>query len=136
MYRLGNIFAATLLSISSLAISATNDLKSQYEDFQKTYSQTLSAAKNKSNFAKEFDQNNKKLKIKYDQFVKFEKKELSPEGNQMALDIEMLEPLEFLATSRINKEACSEAMLLNEMNSTSDPETFVRVKKSIQTLCN
>ena len=54
----------------------------------------------------------------------------------MALDIQMLEPLEFLSTSQINKESCAEAELLNEMNSSSDVKTFQKVKESIQSLCS
>ena len=60
---------------------------------------------------------------------------MTPESIQINLDLEMLEPLEFLASSRIDKDSCSEADLLNEMNSTSDPDTFQKIKKSLQTLC-
>lgn len=117
------------------SLASTSAIKKLYDDFQKTYTQTLELSKDKILFAKDFDNKNKILKKKYDDLVKSEKPALSTEGNQMALDIEMLEPLEFLASSRINKESCSEADLLNEMNSTSDPETFQRIKKSLQNLC-
>ena len=125
----------SILLAPVFSIAATPAIKKQYDDFQKTYTQTLELSKDKVLFAKEFDKKNKSLKKKYDDLVKTEKSSLSNEGNQMALDIEMLEPLEFLASSRINKESCSEADFLNELNEKSDPETFQRIKKSLQTLC-
>ncbi len=121
--------------ISQISFSSTPDLKKQYNEFQKTYSKTLDLSKDKSMFVKNFDSNSKSLKKKYDVFSKSEKTEISLEGNQMALDIEMLEPLEFLASSRMDKESCSEADLLNEMNSTSDVKTYQKIKDLIQTLC-
>ncbi len=135
MYRI--IFFALLLPlfISQISFSSTPNLKKQYDEFQKTYSKTLDLSKDKTLFTKNFDSNSKSLKKKYDVFSKTEKTELSPEGNQMALDIEMLEPLEFLASSRMDKESCSEAELLNEMNSTSAEKTYQKIKEAIQTLC-
>lgn len=115
--------------------AATPALNQLYVDFQTSYSQTLLLSKDKNLFLKEFDQKTKLLKKKYDSFSKAEDAELTPEAHQIILDLEMLEPLEFLASSRINKESCAEADLLNEMNSTSDYKIFQKIKESIQTLC-
>jgi hypothetical protein len=135
MHRI--IFFSLFISLfmSQISFSSTSDLKKQHADFQKAYAKTLDLSKDKILFAKNFDSNSKSLKKKYDVFSKSEKTEISSEGNQMALDIEMLEPLEFLASSRMDKESCSEADLLNEMNSTSDVKTYQKIKESIQTLC-
>ena len=119
----------------TLTFALTIDLQKHYADFEKNYTQTLNLTKNPKLFFKDFDTSHKTLKKKYSDFTILEKSELSPEGNQMALDIEMLEPLEFLASSRINKESCAEAEVLNEMNSTSDPSTFKKIKESLRTLC-
>lgn len=119
----------------SLTLALTIDLQKQYADFEKNYAQTLNLTKNPKLFFKDFDTSHKTLKKKYSDFAVLEKSELSPEGNQMALDIEMLEPLEFLASSRISKDSCAEAEVLNEMNSTSDPSTFKKIKDSLKTLC-
>lgn len=119
----------------SLTLALTIDLQKQYADFEKNYAQTLNLTKNPKLFFKDFDTSHKTLKKKYSDFAVLEKSELSPEGNQMALDIEMLEPLEFLASSRISKDSCAEAEVLNEMNSTSDPDTFKKIKDSLKTLC-
>lgn len=131
MYR---IILFTLI-FPTLTFALTIDLQKQYADFEKNYAKTLNLTKNPKLFFKDFDTSHKTLKKKYSDFAVLEKSELSPEGNQMALDIEMLEPLEFLASSRISKDSCAEAEALNEMNSTSDPQTFKKIKDSLKTLC-
>jgi hypothetical protein len=128
------IFILILLSpVCVFALSA--ELKKDYAVFQKKYSEVLDKSSDKNYLLKYFGDEYTKLKKDFDLFSKNEKAEISPEGNQMALDIEMLEPLHFLASSRIDVESCSEADILNEMNSESDDDTFKIIKKSLQTLC-
>ena len=124
------------LFFSTTAFSSVQEIKKQYTDFQKIYNTVIESSKNKNEFLKNFNSQSTELKQKHEAFLKIEKNtKMTPESVQIKLDIEMLEPLEFLASTRIDKEACSEADLLNEMNSTSDPETFQRIKKSLQNLC-
>ena len=114
----------------------TPELKSDYSKFKKKYSDLITKSTDQKIFMSSFSKDYKTLQIEFEKFSKNEKEELSKEGNQMALDIEMLEPLEFLSSSQINKESCAEAELLNEMNSSSDVKTFQKIKDSLKSLCS
>ncbi len=111
------------------------ELKKDYTKFKKMYSDLLTKTADQKSFESSFVKDFKTLQTEFEIFSKKEKEELSLEGNQMALDIEMLAPLDFLATSKINKESCAEAELLNEMNSTSDAASFQKIKQSLNLLC-
>lgn len=120
---------------SFAATKSTPEIKKQYLDFKKSYTQMLTIANDKATFQKEFDSLHKSLKEKYDTFALTEKSKLTPEGNQMALDIEMLEPLEVLARGPITVDSCTDAQLINELNADSDAKTYASIKKSVETLC-
>ncbi len=132
MYRIAFII---FLITSQNTFALNSQLKNQYIDFKKNYTELLILSKNKAQFQKIYELKVKDLKNRYDLFSKLEKNEITREGNQMALDIEMLEPLNFLVSSRINSEACSEAFSLNEMNSTSDTINFKIIKETLIKLC-
>ncbi len=126
----------TVLFFTATTYGSVQEIKKQYNAFQKKYSTVLASSKNKNEFIKNFNNQKTDLIKKQDAFLKIsENIKMTPESIQINLDLEMLEPLEFLASSRIDKDSCSEADLLNEMNSTSDPDTFQKIKKSLQTLC-
>ncbi len=122
-----------LTPVYVFALSPT--LQNDYTKFKKKYSELIAKTSDQKSFLSSFTKDFKNLQNEFEEFSKNEKTEISKEGNQMALDLEMLEPLEFLATSAINKESCAEAELLNEMNSTSDAKTFQKVKESLKKLC-
>ena len=60
---------------------------------------------------------------------------ITAEGNQMALDIEMLEPLKIIAEGNASKESCSNAEFINELNNQSDAKTYDKLKDQISKLC-
>jgi hypothetical protein len=126
-----------LIILTPLYVFALSpDLKNDYTKFKKKYSELLTKSTDQKAFLSSFAKDYKTLQTEFEKFSKDEKEEISKEGNQMALDIEMLEPLEFLASSKISNESCAEAELLNEMNSSSDVKTFQKVKESLRKLCS
>lgn len=115
--------------------SLSPELQKQYDEFQKDYEQALHISDDKTKFLKEFSHIEKKLKGQYKQFDKKEGKQFSDAGNQMALDIEMLEPLRIIAEGNASKESCSNAKFINDLNNQSDAKTYEKIKIQIGKLC-
>ncbi len=123
------------LNLSSICNAIPNQLKKDYEQFQTEIDQALQTPQNKKKFLTDFKKTEQNLQLKYQKFSKQEGQELSPEGNQMALDLEMLEPLKILSTNNISSTSCNDAHLVNELNNESDPKTYQKIKTQIQELC-
>lgn len=138
MHQLGLFTTALLLSVSVLASTPTSlspELKKDYDDFQKSYEDVVSMSDDKAKFLKEFKSIESSLQKKYKAFDKKEGQAITNEGNQMALDIEMLEPLKIIAEGNASKESCSNAEFTNELNNQSDVKTYEKVKTQIAKLC-
>ncbi|AZZ36974.1 hypothetical protein CIK05_09275 [Bdellovibrio sp. qaytius] len=139
MYQqLGLITTALLISVSALATTPTSlspELRKDYDEFQKSYEDIVTMSEDKAKFLKEFKTIENKLQKKYKTFDKKEGQALSNEGNQMALDIEMLEPLKIIAEGNASKESCSNAEFINELNNQSDAKTYEKLKIQIAKLC-
>jgi len=78
----------------------------------------------------------KELQLQYKNFVKKEKKKLTSEGNQMALDLEVLEPLRILAEGTITEKKCSEADFANDLNNSDNEKSYNQIKEQISLICN
>jgi len=129
------VITITLITLSIQSQAITSDLKKDYDDFRKDYQTVLNLPENKKEFLKKFKKLEQDLNTKYEKFGQKEGELISPESNQMALDIEMLEPLKIIAEGEANKESCSNAAFTNELNNTSDNQTYQKIKKQINKLC-
>lgn len=139
MYQqLGFFTTALLISIAAFSSTPTSlspELKKDYDEFQKTYEDAVTMSGDKAKFLKEFKSIETSLKKKYSAFDKKEGQAITNEGNQMALDIEMLEPLKIIAEGNASKESCSNAEFINELNNQSDAKTYDKLKVQITKLC-
>lgn len=117
------------------AKAVTPKIKKDYEEFQKDYETALDISTDKNKFLKEFKSLETKLKKKYTDLEIAEGRNLTEEGNQMALDLEMLEPLKIIAEGNASNESCSNAEFINELNNQSAPQTYDKVKAQIKNLC-
>lgn len=126
-------FAAT--AFASTPTSLSPELRKDYDEFQKSYEDAVTMSGDKAKFLKEFKNIEAGLQKKYQAFDKKEGKKLTAEGNQMALDIEMLEPLKIIAEGNASKESCSNANFINELNNQSDAKTYDKLKTQIDKLC-
>jgi hypothetical protein len=98
-----------------------NEITKIYEDFQKQKEELFKADINKKNIREQFDRTYKSLSTSYEQMKALETKnklafEFSKEGNQMAFDIETLEPIKELANGSMTEEDCSKARHEHELN--------------------
>lgn len=132
------LISTLLISASTFAITPTSlspELKKDYDEFQRSYEDAILMSGDKAKFLKEFKHIESNLQKKYKAFDKKEGQNISAEGNQMALDIEMLEPLKIIAEGNASKESCSNAEFINELNNQSDAKTYAKLKIQITKLC-
>ena len=132
------LITTLLISASAFASTPTSlspELKKDYDEFQRSYEDAVSVSGDKAKFLKEFKNIETGLQKKYKAFDKKEGQSITAEGNQMALDIEMLEPLKIIAEGNASKESCSNAEFINELNNQSDAKTYAKLKEQITKLC-
>lgn len=124
----------TLLSITAHAAPSTmNDL---YSEFQLTRIQLKSTKFSAPSFTSQFRAIDQQLHKKYTAYKALEKDELTSKGNQMAYDIELLEPLKSLANSKMTKDDCQQSLHNNELNyNEDDKQDNETIKKIILTVC-
>lgn len=132
-------FITTLLiSVSAFTSTPTSlspELRKDYDEFQRSYEDAVTMSGDKAKFLKEFKNIESGLQKKYKAFDKKEGQAITAEGNQMALDIEMLEPLKIIAEGNASKESCSNAVFINELNNQSDAKAYEKLKEQITKLC-
>lgn len=133
MYQL--IFITTLI-ISLNIFASVPDLNKDYDEFQNEYNKIFNIKNDKKEFSTEFNKIEKELQLKYKNFVKKEKKKLTAEGNQMALDLEILEPLRILAEDTVTEKKCSEAEFANDLNNSDNEKSYKQIKDQISAICN
>lgn len=132
------LITTLLISVSVFASTPTSlspELKKDYDEFQRSYEDAVMMSGDKAKFLKEFKNIEAGLQKKYNAFDKKEGQKITAEGNQMALDIEMLEPLKIIAEGNASKESCSNAEFINELNNQSDAKTYEKLKEQITKLC-
>ncbi|OFZ29285.1 MAG: hypothetical protein A2622_07660 [Bdellovibrionales bacterium RIFCSPHIGHO2_01_FULL_40_29] len=129
------LIAIILFAFSALAVSP-EPTNATYEEFQRSKDQFLAMKLTQKDFSKKFKELDSQLTALYEKLKASESEELSVEGNQMALDLELLEPLRQLANSKFDKAACREARHSNQMNVTpEDKEQNDVIEKVIQSIC-
>ncbi len=125
----------TTLLLNTAQAETSDELKKDYADFRKNYLAMISNVPTKTDFIKNFSLLQSKLNKQFEAFQVKERRQLTPEGNQMALDLEMLEPLHILAEAKISPESCEFAFHNNELNSAADESAAAKIEKHISKLC-
>ncbi len=134
MYQLVLIVSA-LFVLNCYAVES--ETSSIYEDFQKTKTSFLTSKLTKKDFSVKFKKLDLELNSKYLKLKSLEKKELTVEGNQLALDLELLEPLRNMAASQVNKTNCLKAKDLNQLNFTEEEKTQIKsIEKVLISICD
>lgn len=124
------------LLITGTSVFANTSLTPYYEDFQKTKAQFFNSKLTKKDFSKKFKELDVNLNATYGKLKIAEKEKLSTEGNQLALDLELLSPLRNLASTKMNKENCLQAKHLNSVNATTEEkEQHQLIEKVISIVC-
>lgn len=125
-----------VVAIPTTVLAATPNIDSMYTDFQSTQAKLFAAPVTKKDFSKRFKDVDAELKAKYEKIVASEKDELTIEGNQIAFELELLEPLRKLANSKFDKETCKQARHTNLMNTTlEDKAKNDLIEKTINSVC-
>lgn len=122
----------TALLINTAQAQTSDELKKDYNDFRSNYLTLISSSPTKIEFTKYFNDLESKLNKQFEAFLVKERRRLTPEGNQMALDLEMLEPLKMLANGKLS---CDEALHNNELNSGADAIAAGKIKTLINKVC-
>ena len=108
-----------------------------YEDFQKSKSNFFSSNPSRKDFSRKFKKLDSDLNAKFLELKSIEKTELTEEGNQLALDLELLQPLRDLSSRKVNKDACLKALSLNQLNSTEEEKKQIEaIEKIIKSICS
>ncbi len=134
MYRPFTLILVTLL-LNTAKAETSDELKKDYADFRKNYLTMISSSPAKTDFVKYFNDLETKLNKQFEAFLVKERRQLTPEGNQMALDLEMLEPLKILANGQLSTDSCAQALHNNEMNSAADESAAGKIRTLINKLC-
>lgn len=128
------IYVLILLFISPLLTSAQN-LKSYYDDYQTAFSRIIQISSKKESFIKDYSALRLQIEKKYQHFAELEKDQLTTMGNQMAVQLEMLAPLDYLNSQKISPENCKAAAHLNELSINSSKKTYSLINQALINLC-
>ncbi len=126
------------LICSSVALAAAGDLQLRkvYNDLQASKTAFLNSEIIKQDFIQKFKILDAEIKARYAQIQILEGDGLSIEGNQTALDVELLEPLRILSRNSINKNSCNEAQHQNQLNASPDEIAQLKLIENLITkLC-
>ena len=92
-------------------------IETEYRKFKKTFQSILELSiQNKQGFLEQFSKLYSDLINQQKAFEKLEGETLTPQGNQMAFDIEALRPLQTLADNKANVDSCQEANRMQSLN--------------------
>ncbi|MBC7419738.1 MAG: hypothetical protein H7328_03325 [Bdellovibrio sp.] len=131
------ILAISIFSTLSFA-DQKNDIAAEYKIFRQIEDTFFAADVNKKNLKPKLNDFVKKLNAGYEKVKRIEAQSsevmLSQEGNQMAYDLEMLSPLESLAKSSLDTDACRHATHNNKVNQ-SDEGDATEVTALIKKIC-
>jgi len=126
--------ATVFFTLNTYAL--TLEQQETYKKFRLNYQSILSSKVSKESFFKNFKNNYVELTNIYNQFEKLEgPDELTIQGNQMALDLEMLEPLSLIAESEVTKTNCKQSAHLNSLNQNSNNEIYQEINKILKIIC-
>lgn len=125
------------MSLSTHADSSK--IKALYSSYLKDKSDFFKAEHSKQNIAKLVDKylNDSRATLEKIKKIEQENKKivLSEEGNQIALDVEVIEPIKLVANSSFSKDSCSEAKVLNELNHDEKDTQYKVISGIIEKIC-
>lgn len=130
-----------LIGLLSTAASqpATNDIEKIYASYKSEKIKFFTSSITKQNIKTKLEEYSKILNTALNKIQTIESKSkiptISPEGNQLALDLELLEPIQNLVDSNFDKKSCSDAALLNELNTGNEKAEFEMVNNILDKLC-
>ena len=124
-----------LILTHTAAIKAEVDqsnIESEYRKFKKTFQSILELSiTNKQGFLEQFEKLHADLINQQKAFEKLEGETLTPQGNQMAFDIEALRPLQVLAEQKASASGCDEADRMQSFNIANPDEEITSPDSSI-----
>ncbi len=120
--------------------SEKNNIARLFEQFEKEKSDLFKSDLTKANIKSKFEATSKNLEKFLDEVKAIEAKSdsdlLTNEGNEMAYDIEVLEPLKTLAAGLLTKEECVKAKFEHELNfPVIEDEQAASIQNLINTIC-
>ncbi len=114
------LFATSLSYASTKASDENKEINKIYADFTKQKNELLKSDLDKKNIKSKFEETYKNLEKSLAEVKAIESTSktvmLSSEGNEMAYDLEVLEPLKNLATGILTKEECVKAQHEHDLN--------------------
>lgn len=114
--------AACLCFTSVLAVGATA-VSNKFEEVQAELRRYAALKHSRANFVANFVEMDKRVNTLFRELKALERDaEMSPQGNSLAYDIELLEPLRYLAASTLSAADCNRAEHLARLNGLPDPE--------------
>ena len=114
------LFATSLSYAATKANDENKEINKIYADFTKQKNDLLKSDLDKKNIKTKFEETYKNLEKNLADVKAIESTSkgvlLSSEGNEMAYDLEVLEPLKNLATGILTKEECVKAQHEHDLN--------------------
>lgn len=128
-----------LVILFSALHSYSDEIENIYSEYEKVKNTFYSANINRNNASQALETYKTKTSSYLEKIELLEDKDkttkLSPEGNQLAYDLEIIEPLSILINGKFDKASCDKAYQLNESNTDLKNIIFKKIKSIIQNLC-
>ena len=125
--------------LSSYSQASANDIKKIYSVYKEARIKFYTSDVNKKNIKSKVADYLKVLNTSLQEIQNIESKTktpiLSPEGNQIAYDQALFEPIHNLSKSKIDKKTCDEAEHLNKINAANDQKEYDMVNSILKKLC-
>lgn len=132
--------AATKLNLEKKASTNLITINHIYKESMKTKSMFYNSKFDKKKFKSKVEAYSKSLTTALKNVQSLESKNntstTDPIALQLALEIELIEPIQNLANSNLNEKSCHAARHLNKYNTENDTKDFNLVDSVIKQLCN
>lgn len=132
--------ATAKLNFKEKTPTNVNTINHIYTESMKTKSMFYNSKFDKKNFKLKVETYSKSLKTSLKSIQNLESKNntstTDPIALQLALEIELLEPIQNLANSNLNEKSCHAARHLNKYDNNNNTMDFNLVESVIKQLCN
>lgn len=135
-------FSISAVSSKTSTTSASTkliEIKNIYSQYKKTKIHFYTTKMDKINFKNQLTLYINSLNSSLDKIRTLESLSnedlLTPEGNQLAFDQELLKPLQALALTNFDKKACTDAFHSNKYNTGEDKKNYELVDSLIKQVC-
>lgn len=132
--------ATAKLNFKEKTPTNVNTINQIYTESMKTKSMFYNSKFDKKNFKLKVETYSKSLKTSLKSIQNLESKNntstTDPIALQLALEIELLEPIQNLANSNLNEKSCHAARHLNKYDNNNNTMDFNLVESVIKQLCN